>query len=131
LTVNSVPYRTTVLKRFVLYWFPLFCYLAFIFYISSLSFHIRYRPFQHFDKLLHMLEYAILSLFFYRALRDTVHESFARYVSVMAIGACIFYGILDEYHQSFVPFRTSDPLDVVADAVGATLMQWILHFSHR
>ena len=31
------------------------------------------------------------------------------------------YGISDEYHQSFVPGRDSDPLDVVKDFAGATV----------
>lgn len=39
-----------------------------------------------------MLEYAILSLFFYRAIKDSVQEPFVRYVGVMAIAGCIFYG---------------------------------------
>jgi len=29
------------------------------------------------------------------------------------------YGVTDEYHQSFVPGRTADPMDVVKDLAGA------------
>jgi VanZ like family len=124
---NSLTPRTISLKRLIIYWLPLFFYLGLIFYLSSLSFHLPFRPFRHFDKILHMIEYAILSLLFYRAIQDSIEEPLMRYVSFIAIGSCIFYGILDEYHQAFVPLRISDPYDVLADAIGATLMQGLLY----
>jgi VanZ family protein len=31
------------------------------------------------------------------------------------------FGLSDEIHQSFVPFRTADAWDVLADALGAAL----------
>ena len=129
--VNSLTPRTTFPKRLIFDWLPLFFYLGLIFYLSSIPQPFRYHPFKYFDKLLHALEYAILSLLFYRAIKDLVQEPLVRYVSVMAIAGCIFYGILDEYHQAFVPMRSSDPYDVVADAVGATLMQGLLYFFQR
>lgn len=128
---NSLNSRTTFPKRLMLDWLPLFFYLGLIFYLSSMPLRLPYHPFQHFDKIIHALEYAILSLLFYRAIRDSVQEPFVRYVGIIAIAGCILYGILDEYHQAFVPMRSSDPYDVVADAVGATLMQWLLYFFHR
>ena len=33
----------------------------------------------------------------------------------------VLYGVSDEFHQSFVPGRTPDAADVLADAVGAAL----------
>lgn len=38
-----------------------------------------------------------------------------------ALMATTLYGVLDEYYQSFVPARTSDIVDVVADFTGALL----------
>lgn len=38
-----------------------------------------------------------------------------------ALSFCIAYGLLDEWHQSFVPGRFSDFGDVVADTVGAAI----------
>ena len=50
----------------------------------------------------------------------------------MAIALASFYGMTDEFHQSFVPFRYSHVLDWVADTVGAglgvLLMQRVLNF---
>ncbi|MDH3980911.1 MAG: VanZ family protein, partial [Gammaproteobacteria bacterium] len=41
------------------------------------------------------------------------------------------YGVLDEFHQSFVPGRNADVLDVLADASGALLGAGLLFFTVR
>ena len=41
--------------------------------------------------------------------------------AVLTLTVAIGYGVLDEIHQSFVPGRTSDPLDVLKDAAGTVL----------
>jgi VanZ family protein len=38
---------------------------------------------------------------------------------LMSIGSATLYGISDEIHQIFVPFRQADILDAVADAIGS------------
>lgn len=40
---------------------------------------------------------------------------------VLAIVIASLYGITDEFHQSFVPQRTPDPLDWLTDTVGAAV----------
>lgn len=42
------------------------------------------------------------------------------------VGFAILYGISDEVHQSFVPKRSADPWDVLADAIGAIIAQLVL-----
>ncbi len=39
--------------------------------------------------------------------------------AAVALGLTVGYAVLDEWHQSFVPGRSSDPLDVATDAAGA------------
>lgn len=39
--------------------------------------------------------------------------------SLLAFGLAVAYGVTDEWHQSFVPGRTPDVLDVIVDALGA------------
>ena len=39
--------------------------------------------------------------------------------AVFAIVASTLYGLSDELHQSFVPNRTSDIADLMADGIGA------------
>lgn len=48
-----------------------------------------------------------------------------------AIGIATAYGVLDEFHQSFVPGRDPSALDVLADFVGATLAVMIIPRLHR
>lgn len=43
-----------------------------------------------------------------------------------AIGIATAYGVLDEFHQSFVPGRNPSVLDVLADFVGAALAVLII-----
>lgn len=44
---------------------------------------------------------------------------------LMAWGLAVLYGISDEFHQSFVPYRTPDIRDVLVDAIGAVIGIWI------
>src|SRR5919199_5385368 len=60
-------------------------------------------------KLIHMTEYALLVLLWWRALRETVRE---RAALALAVLASLAYAATDEYHQSFVPGRHGTPVDV-------------------
>ena len=40
---------------------------------------------------------------------------------LQAVALASLYGLTDEWHQSFVPGRTPDPADWVADTVGAVV----------
>jgi VanZ family protein len=73
------------------------------------------------SNLAHMTEYAILAALLWRWLAS-VRPSW----SLLALAgvtwlACAAYGASDEYHQSFVPNRDSNVMDVGFDALGAGL----------
>lgn len=51
--------------------------------------------------------------------------------AVWAIGIATAYGVLDEYHQSFVPGRDPSALDVLADFIGALLAVVIIPRLYR
>jgi len=73
------------------------------------------------DTVLHLGGYALLGIAVFRALADA---RFARLTPGRAAGAvllCALFGLSDEFHQSFVPGRTPDAMDLVADAAGAAL----------
>jgi VanZ family protein len=65
------------------------------------------------DKPAHFLEYAVLGFFLARALGETRPRWFLAWC--LAVG----YGLLDEYHQSFVLGRYPSGVDVLMDAMGA------------
>jgi VanZ family protein len=70
-------------------------------------------------KAAHVAEYAILSGLLFRALRGVV-GSFWRRAGIAFVPALIF-AAADEYHQSFVPSRTSSLGDICIDYAGALL----------
>ena len=41
-------------------------------------------------------------------------------VALYCVGLCLLAGVLDEYHQSFVPGRSVSLEDICADVVGGT-----------
>jgi VanZ family protein len=97
--------------------------------MSSLSHPEKQLPFvTHFsDKVLHTVEYAVLGALCYRALRVSRHDSWRRRAIPLAILFASLYGISDEVHQSFVPFRESSWLDWVADTIGSVVGAMVMH----
>lgn len=69
-------------------------------------------------KLAHLIEYSILGILIYRSLRQ---ENISQKEAVIyAIFISAFYGLTDEFHQSFTPHRTTRLRDVFIDTIGAT-----------
>ena len=106
-------------------WLPVAAYMALIFYLSSLPHPDEQLPKILFeklgDKLLHMIEYAVLGILFYRAFRRAAGPYAAEYAVGLAVLAASGYGATDEMHQAFVPFRTSTWSDWIADTAGAVI----------
>jgi VanZ family protein len=73
-------------------------------------------------KLGHLTEYAILATLLWRALRGgTRWQMKMSILFLVAVLACGIFAASDEFHQSFVPSRTSSPQDVMIDICGALL----------
>jgi VanZ family protein len=72
------------------------------------------------DKAVHLTEYALLGFLVARALRGRRDGSRRRPLVIVAATAllALLYGLSDEFHQSFVPARSVDALDALADLVG-------------
>src|SRR2546421_744727 len=66
-------------------------------------------------KIVHMLEYALLCLLWWRALREV---AVARAALVLAVCVSLAYAVTDEFHQTFVHGRHGTPVDVGIDAAG-------------
>jgi VanZ family protein len=108
------------------YWVPVALYAGVIFYLSAQSHPEEQLPSfllqDVSDKVLHAVEYGILALLCYRAFRWAAGPAVARQAVVLAIVTASVYGVTDEVHQFFVPFRESSWLDWLADTVGATIV---------
>ena len=105
-------------RRLVL-WLPPLAYALVIFTLSSQSKPLPELTEHVWDKILHMIEYAGLGVLVCRAL---VGEGLPWIrATILAIGITSAYGASDEWHQSFVPDRSSDVRDWLTDNIGATL----------
>jgi len=107
------------------YWAPVVGYAGLIFFLSAQSHPEEQLPSFLLkgisDKVLHAVEYAMLALLCYRAFRWAAGPVVARQAVVLAIVTASVFGLTDEVHQLFVPFRESSWQDWLADTVGATL----------
>lgn len=80
------------------------------------------------DKLCHTAAYTALGVAALFAVHPRISRSGFWKVAAGIIFFCLFYGITDEFHQSFIPGRFPSWQDVVADGLGgllaALLWQW-------
>jgi len=80
------------------------------------------------DKFMHLGAYAVLGALTMASRpldRPATHRN--EYIGVSLVAGA--YGILDEFHQSFVPGRDADVFDVLADfsgvLIGAAAVLWL------
>jgi VanZ family protein len=98
-------------------WGPPLLYMALVFGLSAQSNPLPMLTAHVWDKALHLTEYAMLSALYWRALDGegcTVRTS-----TILAVLAASIYGATDEFHQLFVPMRSADVHDWLADSLGA------------
>ena len=124
-----MEHRGNDMKCFLHSWGPVCAYTALIFYMSSQSHPEEQVPFvTHFsDKVLHAVEYAVLGALYYRAFHATLQEGWRRQAMLLAIVFTSLYGVSDEIHQAFVPFRESSWLDWMADTIGGAIGVGVMH----
>lgn len=110
--------------RLLRYWLPVAAYAGLIYWMSD-----QVRPPGPTlwilellgDKVVHAVEYSLLGLLCYRAFRHAAGARAARAALALAVLASAGYGVTDEIHQAFVPYRDASGWDVLADTVGAVL----------
>jgi len=99
-------------------WIPAGIYCLFIFFLSSqqnLFWIHRVQEevfgFRTSSFIYHIIEYAILGILMRWASNDTI--------PLMLFTS--LYGVTDEIHQWFVPFRVLSPYDMLANTIGGVL----------
>ncbi|MGH7147102.1 MAG: VanZ family protein [Nitrospiraceae bacterium] len=122
--MRDIP-RQDVMVQVFWYWVPVALYAGTIFYLSAQSHLEDELPSFLFeevsDKVLHAVEYAGLGGLCYRAFRWGVSGQVASHALLFAIVTASLYGMTDEAHQLFVPFRESGWQDWLADTIGAVI----------
>jgi len=94
---------------------------------SVLGVFFGWLPAAYFDflhlairKLAHLSEYGVLTFLFFRAWRGAA-SGWSILWARRAFACCLIVAAIDEFHQSFVPSRTSKVQDVLIDACGGML----------
>jgi len=108
-------------RRFLKYRAPLYIYAGIIFYMSSLPQPLPAIPILSFDKVLHIIEYAVFGLLAVRAFKYSTQKMFYESFKILALLLTILYGVSDEVHQLFVPSRQFSVFDIAADTIGGML----------
>jgi VanZ family protein len=102
-------------------------YAALIFVISSLPkitpppLGLRFE-----DKVYHFLEYSVFSFLLFLAFFKAETNFFRRNVFLLSSLIGIAFAFSDEFHQRFVPGRSYDLFDFLADCLGVVLIQAVL-----
>lgn len=109
------------------YWIATVFYCAGIFLLSSSSEPVPSEyDFPGLDKIAHLVVYGglagLVSVGTYRSGRPV--SAFRQWLFPVLFS--VGYGLTDEIHQLGVPERSFDPLDLVADTLGALAVQLVL-----
>ena len=111
------------MKKFFYYWLPVYVYAGLIFYLSSRPYvPSRIAGVILNSSILHMIEYAILSILLSRAFINSKNTIFKENAIHLAIIIAILYGVTDEIHQYLVPGRVFSALDIVANGIGSAFV---------
>ena len=105
-------------------WAPVVAYMALIFWLSSLSTPPSPGPIN--DKVLHFAFYGGLAAVTLRATAGGGLGGVTWGAAAAAWAIATVYGATDEFHQRFVPYRSADLADLVADSLGAALAVGVL-----
>jgi VanZ family protein len=99
--------------------------MALIWLASSLPKRAPFEIFPHQDKAVHLIEYAILSGLYCFAIARTWTLQKKPSVLLLASSLAALWGALDELHQAYVPLRSAEATDAIADALGALAGSWL------
>ncbi len=118
------------MKQYIFYHLPWKLLMLAIFVQSSLSkIDLPDMGFFWQDKMMHFIVFGILAVLIGRSFRKTNITLFNKYYIIWAVGLTCIYGIIDEFHQYFVPGRSSTVGDWIADMLGAA--SFVILFYYR
>jgi len=80
------------------------------------------------DKLLHFTAYAVLGALFFRAFSKQRFANNIRLTMILSMLSATLYGLSDELHQSYVPYRNADLMDALADMLGSICGVYFFYF---
>ena len=106
-------------------WGPAWATMVLIFVLSSIS-GLGPIPGGVDDGVAHALQYAVLAALLLRGLAGARWRGVRVRAAALAVLLATLYGVTDEAHQWFVPGRTAEVTDLVADALGAAVAAGVI-----
>jgi len=113
------------MTRRVRVWGPAWATMVLIFVLSSIS-GLGPIPGGVDDGVAHALQYAVLAALLLRGLAGARWRGVKVRAAALAVLLATLYGVTDEAHQWFVPGRTAEVTDLVADAIGAAVAAGVI-----
>ena len=102
------------------FWTPVVLWMALIYYSSSIrAENIPKIDIPNIDKLFHFVEYFILGALLIRAFANSSDKANFRLIFLLSILIASIYGVLDEFHQRFIPGRSPEIFDIFSDIIGS------------
>lgn len=80
------------------------------------------------DKFGHVILYMGFGLLLNPTLSSSGNEVLSKYAVPFSIAIGTLYGVTDEFHQSFVPYRSASSMDLFADFMGLLCAQLLFIF---
>ena len=106
------------MTRRVRIWGPAWAMMVLIFVLSSMS-RLPSLPGGVDDSAPHAVEYGVLAALLLRGLVGARRHWVTVWAAWNAVLLATLYAVTDELHQWFVPGRTAEVTDLIADALGA------------
>lgn len=111
----------------ILRFLPMTLVMATIFFLSHLPGNDLPATINGLDKIAHAIAYGTLAASCLYGIHPAVKGKRSLGLAMAVILFCFFYGLTDEFHQSFSPGRSPSWLDIVADTGGAALTVLVWH----
>jgi VanZ family protein len=109
-------------------WLLLIGYAGLIFWQSGHALPDAGFSLPGFDKLLHVAAYGLMGWLACRAVAAAGIGRRRTVLYMAALTLTVAFGLSDEWHQSFVPGRSADAWDLLADAMGGLLGVLFYHW---
>jgi VanZ family protein len=114
--------------KFIRYHLPAILYAALIIFLSSIPGDEQPKlEILKFDKVIHLIEYGIFAYLVFRSIRQLKISDRELIIGLLTLLFISLFSIGDELFQRRIPGRTSDPLDIMADLLGALILVLILY----
>jgi len=122
---KKINKKLNKLHIFFYYWLPILIYCLLIFIQSSYPSIESVPELPNIDKVFHFVAYALLGALFLRAFKTSRIKNNVKLMLILSVLLSSLYGISDEIHQYFVPYRDADLMDVLADMLGGVMGVYI------